>query len=111
MTTFRFYQELNDFLPPERRLLPTDRVAVYPRFEALNVTPVLRVREHPLRVTRFVADAHLGGLARLLRMAGKNSTPHRRYLGCRQACAGNTRISAPARSANGCIGKVRTGSA
>jgi uncharacterized protein len=113
MTTFRFYQELNDFLPPERRqrefdcpcaptatlkhiiealgvphtevelvlvngesvtferrLLPADRVAVYPRFEAMDVTPLLRVREHPLRISRFVADAHLGGLARLLRMAG-----------------------------------------
>jgi len=111
--TFRFYEELNDFLPPERRrrefsapcaraattkhmiealgvphtevelilvngesagferlLHDGDRVAVYPRFEALDITPLLRVREWPLRVTRFVADAHLGGLARLLRMAG-----------------------------------------
>ena len=111
--TFRFYEELNDFLAPERRkrafacrcaraattkhmiealgvphtevelvlvngesvefdrqLEDGDRVAVYPRCEALDVTPLLRVREHALRVTRFVADAHLGGLARLLRMAG-----------------------------------------
>jgi uncharacterized protein with PIN domain len=28
------------------------------------------VREQPLRVTRFIADVHLGGLARLLRIAG-----------------------------------------
>jgi hypothetical protein len=111
--TFRFYEELNDFLPPERRrrefavpcaraattkhmiealgvphtevelvlvngesvgfdrrLADGDRVAVYPRFEALDVTPLLRVRAAPLRVTRFVADAHLGGLAHLLRMMG-----------------------------------------
>jgi uncharacterized protein with PIN domain/sulfur carrier protein ThiS len=47
-----------------------DRVAVYPRFEALDISPLLRLREHPLRVTRFVADAHLGGLARLLRLTG-----------------------------------------
>jgi uncharacterized protein with PIN domain len=47
-----------------------DRVAVYPKFEALDIAPVLRVRAQPLRVTRFVADAHLGGLARLLRMSG-----------------------------------------
>jgi uncharacterized protein len=110
---FRFYEELNDFLPPERRkqeftstcaraattkhmiealgvphtevelvlvngesvgfdriLEEGDRVAVYPKFEALDITPLLRVRERPLRVTRFVADAHLGGLAHLLRMAG-----------------------------------------
>jgi uncharacterized protein with PIN domain len=111
--TFRFYEELNDFLPPVRRkreftvpcaraattkhmiealgvphtevelvlvngesvgfdrvLRDGERVAVYPKFEALDVTPVLRVRERPLRATRFVADAHLGGLAHLLRMMG-----------------------------------------
>jgi len=111
--TFRFYEELNDFLPPERRrrsfscpcarrattkhmiealgvphtevelvllngesvgfgalLREGDRVAVFPKFEALDVTPLLRVRGQALRSTRFVADAHLGGLARLLRMTG-----------------------------------------
>ena len=111
--TFRFYEELNDFLAPARRkqeftvacaqaattkhmiealgvphtevelilvngesvdfgrqLEDGDRVAVYPRFEALDVTPLLRVRDTPLRETRFVADAHLGGLAHMLRMLG-----------------------------------------
>jgi uncharacterized protein len=111
--TFRFYEELNDFLarPLRRRafscecarsattkhmiealgvphtevelilvngesagfdrvLADGDRVAVYPKFEALDVTPLLRVRERPLRTIRFVADAHLGGLAQLLRLAG-----------------------------------------
>lgn len=111
--TFRFYEELNDFLPLarrrqdavvqcargattkhmiealgvphtevelilvngesvdfDRRLADGDRVAVYPRFEALDVTPLLRVRSSPLRSTRFFADAHLGALAHLLRMAG-----------------------------------------
>ena len=111
--TFRFYEELNDFLAPARRkqeftvpcaeaattkhmiealgvphtevelilvngesvdfgrlLQDGDRVAVYPRFEAMDVTPLLRVREHPLREPRFVADAHLGGLAHMLRMLG-----------------------------------------
>ena len=111
--TFRFYEELNDFLAPERRrreftvpcaraattkhmiealgvphtevelillngesvgfdtlLRDGDRVAVYPKFEAFDITPLLRVREQPLRETRFVADAHLGGLAHLLRMMG-----------------------------------------
>lgn len=47
-----------------------DRIAVYPKFEALDIRPLLRVRAQPLRNPRFVADAHLGGLARLLRMAG-----------------------------------------
>jgi molybdopterin converting factor small subunit len=47
-----------------------DRVAVFPKFEALDIGPLLRVLERPLRSARFVADAHLGGLARLLRMTG-----------------------------------------
>jgi hypothetical protein len=54
----------------DRLLGDGDRVAVYPKFEALDIAPLLRVRERPLRVMRFVADAHLGGLARLLRMSG-----------------------------------------
>jgi uncharacterized protein len=111
--TFRFYEELNDFLAPARRrrefsvpcaraattkhmiealgvphtevelillngasvgfgtlLREGDRVAVYPKFEAFDITPLLRVREQPLRDMRFVADAHLGSLAHLLRMMG-----------------------------------------
>jgi uncharacterized protein with PIN domain/molybdopterin converting factor small subunit len=111
--TFRFYEELNDFLLPERRkrqfdcvcaqaattkhmiealgvphtevelvlvngesvgferlLNDGDRVAVFPKFESLDITPLLRVRDHPMRTMRFIADAHLGGLASLLRMAG-----------------------------------------
>ena len=110
---FRFYEELNDFLPVSRRkrdfrcALPSgatvkhaieaqgvphtevelilangesvafsyvvregDRISVYPMFEALDVAPLLRLRSEPLRRTRFVADAHLGGLARYLRMLG-----------------------------------------
>lgn len=113
MATFRFYEELNDFLAPGRRkhafdcpcaraattkhmiealgvphtevelvlvngesvgfdrpLQEGDRVAVYPKFEALDVTPLLCVRDRSLRATRFIADVHLGGLAHLLRMSG-----------------------------------------
>lgn len=54
----------------DRVLQEGDRVAVYPKCESLDITSLLRVRDRPLRVTRFVADVHLGGLARLLRMAG-----------------------------------------
>lgn len=54
----------------ERALADGDRVAVYPKFESFDVTPLLRVRGQPLRSIRFVADAHLGGLAHLLRMTG-----------------------------------------
>ena len=111
--TFRFYEELNDFLAPrnrrhefdhecaraatvkheiealgvphtevelvlvngesagfERIIGEGDRIAVYPKFESFDVSPLLRVREAPLRTPRFVADAHLGGLARLLRLTG-----------------------------------------
>jgi len=47
-----------------------DRVAVYPRFTRLPVADVARLGQRPPGRARFVADAHLGGLARLLRMAG-----------------------------------------
>jgi uncharacterized protein with PIN domain len=47
-----------------------DRVAVYPRFTALPVADVARLDQRPPGRIRCVADAHLGGLARLLRMAG-----------------------------------------
>ena len=111
--TFRFYEELNDFLPPSRRkkefsclcaqaattkhmiealgiphtevefvlvngesvgfdrmLEEGDRVSVYPRFVSVDVPPLIRVREYPLGNPRFIADAHLGGLAKMLRMMG-----------------------------------------
>ena len=47
-----------------------ERVAAYPMFEALDIAPILRLRPMPLRDPRFVADVHLGKLARHLRMAG-----------------------------------------
>ncbi|MCG7899807.1 MAG: Mut7-C ubiquitin/RNAse domain-containing protein [Candidatus Thiodiazotropha weberae] len=47
-----------------------ERISVYPQFESLDVTPLLRLRERPLRTTRFVTDAHLGRLARYLRLLG-----------------------------------------
>lgn len=109
----RFYAELNDFLPADKRqvafrrsfegtpsvkdtieaigvphteidvilidgrsvdfthlLLGGERVAVYPVFERFDVTAATRLRPAPLRVTRFVADVHLGTLARYLRLLG-----------------------------------------
>ncbi len=111
--SFRFYAELNDFLPParrghafdhrfkgdpaikdtiealgvphaevdlilvcgrsvgfEHRLQAGDRVAVYPVFEGLDISDVVRLRERPLRRTRFIVDRHLGKLARGLRLLG-----------------------------------------
>ena len=109
----RFYAELNDFLPENRRqrefthgfvgtpsvkdtieaigvphtevdvilldgrsvdfahlLHGGERVAVYPVFERYDVSQVTRLRPAPLRKTRFIADVHLGALARKLRLLG-----------------------------------------
>jgi uncharacterized protein with PIN domain len=110
---FRFYEELNDYLPAEqrkrtitraiagtpsvkdaieslgvphteidlilvdgrsvrfdRRLHGGERVAVYPEFERFDLSPLHRLRPKPLRRPRFVADVHLGTLARFLRLLG-----------------------------------------
>lgn len=110
---FRFYEELNDFLPPHRRkrdhcysfnghpaikdaiesqrvphtevdliivngksvgfnyqLMHGDRAAVYPIFEALDISPIVQLRDAPLRSTAFILDVHLGKLARILRLLG-----------------------------------------
>ena len=110
---FRFYEELNDFLPAEKRkkrfayefegnpsvkdaieaigvphvevdlvivnalsvgfdylLADNDNVAVYPVFESLDISPLVRLRENPLRDPKFICDVHLGKLAKLLRLLG-----------------------------------------
>ena len=54
----------------EQMLLEGDRVSVYPHFALLDVDGLQRLRDWPAGPLRFVADAHLGGLARWLRMAG-----------------------------------------
>jgi hypothetical protein len=111
--SFRFYEELNDFLPHDKRkqtltytfygkpsikdaieahgvphtevdlitangqsvgfeysLKDGDRIAVYPMFEGIDITPIVKLREKPLRDPRFVLDVHLGKLARLMRLLG-----------------------------------------
>jgi len=47
-----------------------DRISVYPVFETVDITPLVRLRPRPLREPRFVLDAHLGRLAAYLRMLG-----------------------------------------
>jgi uncharacterized protein with PIN domain len=112
VSQFRFYEELNDFLPrslrkqtfsyrfrgaaavkhvieglgvphtevdlilvdgePVRfsyRLHGGERVAVYPTFERFDIT-LIALRPAPLRRPKFVADVHLGTLARYLRLLG-----------------------------------------
>ena len=109
----RFYEELNDFLPPAHRkatishafdrrasvkdmiesfgvphtevdiilvngnsvdfsyiVQDGDLISVYPVFESLDITPLLRLRPKPLRFPRFILDANLGRLARYLRLLG-----------------------------------------
>ena len=51
-------------------LQPGDRVAVYPVFEGLDIAPIVKLREKPLRQTAFVVDVNLGRLARKLRLLG-----------------------------------------
>jgi uncharacterized protein with PIN domain len=62
--------ESSDF---SRLVRDGDRVAVYPVFESLDITPELRVRPQPLREPKFVLDVHLGRLAAYLRMLGFDS--------------------------------------
>lgn len=59
--------EAVDFSP---RLAAGDRVSVYPDFQAIDLGSFLALQPALPDVTRFVADAHLGALARLLRLAG-----------------------------------------
>jgi uncharacterized protein with PIN domain/sulfur carrier protein ThiS len=47
-----------------------DRIAVFPRFEAIDVSTVTQVRQQLRDPIRFVLDTHLGKLARHLRLAG-----------------------------------------
>lgn len=54
----------------DRPIVNGDRIAVYPNFTRLDVSGLLPMRPLSDGPPRFVADAHLGGLARLLRMAG-----------------------------------------
>ena len=54
----------------EQPLSDGDRVSVYPVFESLDISMVTCVRPQPLRQPLFVADCHLGTLARYLRLLG-----------------------------------------
>ena len=47
-----------------------DYISVYPVFESLDISPLLRLRPAPLRSPAFVLDSNLGRLARYLRLLG-----------------------------------------
>ena len=52
------------------RVCDGDRIAVYPIFESLDISSLVRLRPRPLRDPRFVLDVHLGRLAKYLRVLG-----------------------------------------
>lgn len=47
-----------------------DRISVYPVFESLDISPLIRLRPEPLRNLKFVVDCNLGRLSRYLRLLG-----------------------------------------
>jgi uncharacterized protein len=47
-----------------------DHVSVYPVFESFDISPIAKTRPKPLRDSTFVADVHLGRMARYLRLLG-----------------------------------------
>lgn len=57
-------------VPFEHALEGGDRIAVFPRFTNLDVGTLTCVRPQSLDAVRFVADVHLGKLARRLRLVG-----------------------------------------
>lgn len=73
----------------DRLLQDGDRIAVYPRFEQLNVGLLGGMQTLPPGPPRFVADAHLGGLARLLRMAGFDTLYDNHYEDAAMAALAN----------------------
>lgn len=56
-----------------------DHISVYPTFESLDVTPLLRLRPRPLRTSRFIIDANLGALAKYLRLLGMDCLYQNNY--------------------------------
>lgn len=70
----------------DRILREGDRVAVYPRFARLDPGALCAPLQAPRAASRFVADAHLGGLARMLRMAGFD-TVYRNDIGDQEVTA------------------------
>ncbi|RJF99226.1 Mut7-C RNAse domain-containing protein [Noviherbaspirillum saxi] len=45
-------------------------ISVYPCFNEIDISPLVRLRPRQSGINRFIADAHLGQLARNLRMLG-----------------------------------------
>ena len=61
------------------QLQPGDHISVYPMFESFDISPLMKLRERPLRQTAFIVDVNLGKLARRLRMLGFDAIYDRQY--------------------------------
>jgi uncharacterized protein with PIN domain len=57
-------------VPFESAVENGNRIAAFPRFHAVDISDVTRVRPRALVTTRFLLDGHLGTLARRLRLVG-----------------------------------------
>ena len=57
-------------VPFDYAVQAADRIAVFPQFTIFDIGTLTRVRSRPLDRVRFVADVHLGKLARHLRLIG-----------------------------------------
>ncbi len=47
-----------------------DEISVYPVFESFDISNITHLRSKLLRIPKFIADVHLGDLARYLRIIG-----------------------------------------
>ncbi len=47
-----------------------EKISVYPVFESLDISPLVRLRPKPLRESHFIVDVNLGKLALKLRLLG-----------------------------------------
>lgn len=54
----------------DHRLYENDYISVFPSFETLDISKLKGEQTPALRLTRFILDAHLGKLAKYLRMLG-----------------------------------------
>jgi len=61
------------------QLQDQDHVAIYPVFEAMDISPLIHLRAKPLRKIQFILDVHLGKLARYLRLLGFDTFYERHY--------------------------------
>ena len=53
-----------------------DRISIYPVFETFDISQTTKIRNSGLRNSRFIADAHLGKLAKYLRILGFDTVYH-----------------------------------